>query len=121
MTSNNGCQIELVAGDFSFPTSITFDLQGSLYLAESGLPFGGEASGGRIWKITSDRNRTLIKEGLRAPVNGLTYYEGHLYVSEGGHPGRISRLDLKGNQEVMLDDLPGPGNYHTNMVVIGPD
>jgi hypothetical protein len=58
---------------------------------------------------------------LRAPVNGLTFHQGYLYLSEGGHPGRISRLDLDGRQTVLLDNLPGPGNYHTNMVDFGPD
>jgi glucose/arabinose dehydrogenase len=45
-----------------------------------------------------------------------------LYVSEGGHPARISCFDLDGKLlSVVLDNLPGPGNYHTNMVVFGPD
>src|SRR5207247_11338219 len=55
------------------------------------------------------------------PVNGLTFHQGSLYISEGGHPGRISRLDFDGKQSVILDNLPGPGNYHTNMVAFGPD
>ena len=69
----------------------------------------------------SDGNRTLLIEGLRPPVNGLTFHQGSLYISEGGHPGRISRLDFDGKQAVILDNLPGPGNYHTNMVAFGPD
>src|SRR5206468_2378047 len=44
-----------------------------------------------------------------------------LYVSEGGHPGRISRIELDGRQTIILDNLSGPGNYHTNMVAFGPD
>jgi len=114
-------QLELVADGFSFPTSITFDEAGTPYIAESGLPFGGAQRGGRVWRLEGDGSRTLLIEGLRPPVNGLTYYQGSLYVSEGGHPARISRLDLDGQQTVILDNLPGPGNYHTNMVVFGPD
>ncbi len=35
---------------------------------------------------------------------------------------RISRFDPDGNgQTVILDNLPGPGNYHTNMVAFAPD
>jgi glucose/arabinose dehydrogenase len=49
------------------------------------------------------------------------FHEGSLYVSEGGHPGRISRIDTDGHQTVILDNLPGPGNYHTNMVAFGPE
>jgi len=114
-------QLEPVTGDLSFPTSLTFDDAGTAYVAESGLPFGGARPGGRIWRINSDGSRSLLAENLHQPVNGLTFYKGELFVSEGGHPGRISRLDLAGHQTVILDNLPGPGNYHTNMVCFGPD
>jgi glucose/arabinose dehydrogenase len=116
--------LELVAEGFSFPTSLTFDDVGTPYIAEAGLPFGGAQPGGRVWKISQDGQHTLLAQNLRQPVNGLTFYQGSLYLSEGGHPagaGRISRLDLDGRQSVILDNLPGPGNYHTNMVAFGPD
>jgi glucose/arabinose dehydrogenase len=113
---------KLVADGLSFPTSLTFDEAGTPYVAEAGLPFDGAEPGGRIWQIAQDGNRLCLAEGLRAPVNGLTFHEGSLYVSEGGHPGRISRFDLdEQRQTVILDNLPGPGNYHTNMVAFGPD
>jgi glucose/arabinose dehydrogenase len=114
-------RLEVVAEGLSFPTSLAFDEQGAAYIGESGLPFGGAKPGGRIWRIDTDGGRKLLFEGLRPPVNGVTYHEGDLYVAEGGHPGRISRIGLDGQQTVILDDLPGPGNYHTNMVAFGPD
>src|SRR5947209_8035464 len=114
-------RLELVAAGFSFPTSLTFDEAGTIYIAESGLPFGGDRPGGRIWALAPGSSRSLVAEGLRQPVNGLTFHDGGLYVSEGGHPGRISRIELDGRQTAILDNLPGPGNYHTNMVVFGPD
>ena len=119
-----GSRLELIAEGLSFPTSLTFDESGTPYVAEAGLPFGGAQPGGRVWKIGPDGHRTLLAQNLRQPVNGLIFYQGSLYLSEGGHPGssgRISRLDLDGGQTVLLDDLPGPGNYHTNMVAFGPD
>lgn len=114
--------LELVAGGFSFPTSLAFDDAGAMYVAESGLPFGGAAPGGRVSRVLADSEHELLIENLRAPVNGLTFHDGALYVSEGGHPARISCFDLDGNlRSVVLDNLPGPGNYHTNMVAFGPD
>jgi glucose/arabinose dehydrogenase len=115
--------LEPIAEGLSFPTSLTFDETGTAYVAESGLPFGGAPPGGRIWRLElgGDGQRSLLLEGLRPPVNGLTYHNGSLYISEGGHPGRISRLDANGRQTVILDNLPGPGNYHTNMLAFGPD
>src|SRR5438876_10253109 len=119
--NNSSGRFELVADGFSFPTSLTFDEIGTAYVAESGLPFGGAPAGGRIWRLGPDGIRSLLAEGLRPPVNGLTFHQGSLYVSEGGHPGRISRLDLDKQLTVILDNLPGPGNYHTNMVAFGPE
>jgi len=114
-------RLEPFVEGLSFPTSLTFDDDGTIYVAEAGLPFGGARPGGRIWRIDAAASRTLIADQLRQPVNGLTFYKGDLYVSEGGHPGRISRFDRAGQQHVILDNLPGPGNYHTNMVAFGPD
>jgi glucose/arabinose dehydrogenase len=113
--------LERVLDGFSFPTSLAFDASGTIYIGESGLPFGGGRPGGRLWRITPDGQRAQIAENLRPPVNGVTFHDGGLYVSEGGHPGRISRFEPDGQQTVVLDNLPGPGNYHTNMVAFGPD
>ncbi len=110
-----------VLDGFSFPTSLAFDPSGTIYIGESGLPFGGGRPGGRLWRVSPDGQRTQIAENLRPPVNGVTFHDGGLYVSEGGHPGRISRFEPDGRQTVVLDNLPGPGNYHTNMAAFGPD
>ncbi|MDT4956115.1 MAG: hypothetical protein QOJ02_4253 [Acidobacteriota bacterium] len=122
MTTSDSSPLEMVSDGLSFPTSLAVGVDGSFYVAESGLPFGGAPPGGRIWHLTPDGRRALLVENLRPPVNGLTQHEGRLYVSEGGHPARISSFNLDGRrQTVILDNLPGPGNYHTNMVAFGPD
>jgi glucose/arabinose dehydrogenase len=102
----------------SFPTSLAFDDTAVAYVAEAGLPFDGSPPGGRIWRIEPGGSRELFACGLRPPVNGITFHQGSLYVSEGGC---ISRIDLDRQRTVILDNLPGPGNYHTNMVVFGPE
>jgi glucose/arabinose dehydrogenase len=112
---------ELVAGGWHFPTSLALDGAGMAYLAESGLTFAGAPAGGRVWRIDPDGERTLLADDLGAPVNGLALHGGELYVSEGGHPGRITRLGLDRSRTTVLDGLPGPGDYHTNMAVVGPD
>lgn len=110
-----------VVGGLSFPTGITFDDSGTLYVAESGLSFGGAPPGGRILEVRADGTLRVLIAGLRSPVNGVTWHQGSLYISEGGHPARITRLDPRGVLSVVLEGLPGPGNYHTNMVVFGAD
>jgi glucose/arabinose dehydrogenase len=112
-------ELELVADGLSFPTSLTFDDDGIAYVAEAGLPFGGAPPGGRVRRLGVAP--AMRAEGLRPPVNGLVFHAGALYVSEGGHPARISRLALDGTRTTLLEGLPGPGNYHTNTVAFGPD
>src|ERR1700739_3350507 len=112
---------EIVVGDLSFPTGLSFDERGEMYLCEPGLPCGGAPPGGRVWKVGKG-GRDLLLDGLRAPVNGVTCHEGFLYVTEAGHPSRILRLDLaSGKQQPVCDGRRGPGNSQTNMVAFGPD
>jgi sugar lactone lactonase YvrE len=111
-------RIEVLAEGLHFPTSLTFDDEGNAYVTESGLPFAGAPPGGRVWRLHDGGERTLLADGLQPPVNGLVWHDGALIVSEAN---RITRLTADGGRTTILDRLPGPGNYHTNMVVIGPD
>lgn len=120
MRDSSDC-LEWIAWGFRFPTSLTFDETGAAYVAEAGLPFGGAPSGGRIWRVASDGSRVLLADSLQPPVNGLTYHDGSLYVTEGGHPARIARISPDGKKTRIVGGLPGPGNYHANMVAFGPD
>jgi glucose/arabinose dehydrogenase len=111
-----------VADNLDFPTGIALDPQGGVYVSESGLSFSGPPGGGRILRIALDGTSRCLLDGLRAPVNGVVFHQGTLFISEGGFPGRITRLSLaSGEATTVLDDLPGFGNYHTNMAVIGPE
>jgi glucose/arabinose dehydrogenase len=111
-----------VAQHLNFPTSVTCDDGGRIYIAESGLPFGGAPTGGVVSRVDPGGVTVVLARGLRAPVNGVAWHDGALIVSEGGNPGRISRLRLSsGELETVIDGLPGFGNYHTNMAVVGPD
>jgi hypothetical protein len=117
----NNFKLELASDGLSFPTSITFDKDGIAYVTESGVPFIGQAPIGRIWRIFPDNRRSILIDDLRGPVNGITFHDGKLYVSEGGYNGSICTVDISGEKSVLINGLPGPGNYHTNMTAIGPD
>ena len=112
---------EVVSSGLDFPTSIVFDEQGLAYVAESGLPFGGAGPGGRVRRLDgADPAGTIVADGLAHPITGLCWHGGSLYVSEGG-AGRITRVGPDGTRTAVVDGMPGPGNYHTNMAVVGPD
>jgi len=114
--------MQTIAQNLNFPTSVALDDRGAVYVAESGVPFDGVPAGGVVSRVNADGTLTRLVEGLRPPVNGIAYADGSLFISEGGHPGRISRLSIAtGEWQTVLDGLPGFGNYHTNMCAIGPD
>lgn len=110
-----------VAGGLTFPTSVAFDERGRIFVAESGLPFGGATLGGTVRLVLPDGDSEIVGSGFRPPLTGLTFDNGSLYVSEGGYPARIVRLRPDGEVSTVIEGLPGPGNYHTNMAVVGPD
>jgi len=112
---------ELVADQLSFPTSICFDDKGVPHIATSGLPWDGAKKGGAVYTVDSEGKLKTIAEGFGYPVNGICFNKGSFIVSDGGYPGKIIRLDPNGNRSIILDNLPGLGNYHTNMVAVGPD
>src|ERR1041385_347539 len=112
---------ERIVGGLHFPTSIAFDAEGRVHVAESGLPFDGAPPGGRVLAVNHSRGPSVIVEELRSPVTGLLFHTGAFYVSEGGNPGRISHITPDGRRSSVVDGLPGLGNYHTNMATIGPD
>lgn len=109
-----------VVEGLNFPTSLAFAEDGTMFVGESGLGFGGGPRGGRVFKIV-DGTPELVADGFAQPLNGILIHRGQLYVSEGG-AGRITRLDPDGsNRTPIVQGMPGPGNYHTNMAVVGPD
>lgn len=114
--------MKLICDGLDFPTSICFDDQSRLYVGESGIGFGGARRGGRLSRVEADGSLTPLLDGLKWPLNGITYRNGGLFLSEGGYPGRISRYDIgSGQVTTLLDNLPGMGNYHTCMSAFGPD
>ncbi|WP_263352908.1 hypothetical protein [Acidicapsa acidisoli] len=53
--------MNVIAEELNFPTSIAFGDDSAMYVAESGLSFGGE--------------RTCLVQGLRPPVNGRLFHQ----------------------------------------------
>jgi hypothetical protein len=82
MLSEPEPRVRQLALDFDFPTSLAFTPDGTAYVAESGLPFGGAPAGGRVWAIDQSGERSLVVDGLRPPVTGLTPYGDALLLSE---------------------------------------
>jgi hypothetical protein len=119
-----GYQIEAVAVGLTFPSGVTSDDQGRVYVVETGYSYGEVWAVPRLLRLESDGRITEIATGEKnGPWTGVTFYKGFFYVAEGGElqGGRILRIAHDGTKTVLIDNLPTRGDHHTNGPVIGPD
>ena len=113
-----GYRVEIVLSDLLFPSSVEFDDEGGMYVAECGEPAGSPA---RVLKYSSDEpaqeKPQVVASGLSAPVTDLLWHEGRLYIS---HRGKISVLE-HGELHDLVTGLPSAGDHVNNQICIGPD
>lgn len=110
--------MQTLAQDLLYPTGIARADDGTLFATLSGMDETGRPGAGQVLR-GAGAAWTPICTDLRGPVTGLCWHGGTLFVSEGGTPGRISRVDAAtGLRQTLIDDLPGGGDYHTNAPVV---
>ena len=127
-----GLKIEAVSEGLTYPVDVTFDEEGTLYIAEAGGHTYGtkpdKAPDARIMKRTEEGKWEVVydkvvpmqairdantsadmPEGLIPPVTGVTYYEDKLYIS---HRSRYSTYDLEtGEFNTIVNGLPSWGEF----------
>jgi len=114
----HGYRVEVALKNLTYPTSVEFDRDGAMYVAEAGYSYGDPSAVPRILKVTRDGAiSTVARDGLQAPVADLLYHDGRLYVA---HRGRISVLEDGGLRD-LVTGLPSEGDHHTNQMSVGPD
>jgi len=115
-----GYSIELVSSHLTFPTSVTFDDRGEVYVAESGYSYGEVFTTPRLLHVQANRPPEVIASGDNGPWTGVTFHQGAFYVAEGGQErgGRIVKITRDGAITPIVEGLPGLGDHHTNGPVI---
>jgi glucose/arabinose dehydrogenase len=119
-----GFVVEAVATGLTFPSGVTFDDAGRVYVTETGYSYGEVWTTPRVLRIDRGGATTIVATGDRgAPWNGLTFAEGALFVAAGGarDPGAILRIGLDGTITTVVDGLPSRGDHHTNGPIVGRD
>ncbi len=116
-----GYRINKYVKDLTFPTGITFNAAGDMFVVESGYKVGPVQNPARILMLNSDHTISVIAQGFSPPVTGITWYKDSFYVSESGYPGQITRLYMDGTRETVIKDLPAGGDHQLSQVVFGPD
>lgn len=116
-----GYKAEAVARGLTFPSGLTFDDAGNMFVVETGYTYGEVWDNPRLLQVENNGNTKVIATGTQnGPWNGVTWYEGAFYVAEGGQRegGRILRITKDGNITALISNLPTVGDHHTNGPVI---
>lgn len=119
-----GYKIEVVARDLTYPTALTFDEAGQLYITEAGYSYGEVWTQPRLLRIEKDgRTNTIASGEKNGPWSGVSYYQDNFYVSEGGTlaGGRILKISKDGRITNLVQNLPTMGDHFTTGPVIGTD
>lgn len=115
-----GYYVQIVLNNLTYPSSLEFDDQGNLYVAEAGLAPGGQKAAPRIIRLRlAGQIDTVVSEGLLAPVTDLRWYQGKLYIS---HGVKISAWSEEGKLVDLVTGLPGAGGqYHKPVMTVAQD
>jgi hypothetical protein len=90
----SGYTIEPVVWNLTLPSSITFDNENNMYIAEAGFVYGGLIPTPRILKVDNQSGTisVLVDRNLNGPITDIEFYNGKLYVS---HRGIISTVEFQ--------------------------
>ena len=116
-----GYKIEPVLWNLTLPSTVTFDDNGSMYVAEAGYSYGEFKPIPRILKLDYKGHLSvLVDRGLNGPINDLEFnkHNGILYAS---HRGVISAIDGRGHVKDLIVALPSMGDHQNNQIAFGPD
>lgn len=120
----DGYLVEVIATGLTFPTGVTFDDRGAVYVVESGYAYGEKWTAPRLLRVARDRAPDVVAEGGRnGPWTGVAYANGAFYVAEGGalEGGKLLRIARDGTIRALVEGLPSQGDHHTNGPAVGPD
>ncbi len=122
-----GYRIEKVVDKLTYPTSITWDDQGRMYVAEAGGAFFEEPPPARILRIENGRATevaNLDEKGITASVTGLVWHNGAFYFTHRAQDftGAVSRMTMDGRVELLISGIiDSQTDHQPNDIRVGPD
>lgn len=114
----DGFRSEVVIHGLTYPTSVEFDDEGVMHIAESGYAYGDHHAPARVLRLSNDGEMTIVTDQLNGPVTDLLWHDGKMYVS---HRGKISVIEATGSVRDLVTGLPSLGDHHNNQLAAGRD
>lgn len=123
-----GYEIEKVVSGLDFPTSVTWDDEGNMYVAEAGGGLGTKKGDLRIMQVENGKATEVVnlssKPGFEVALVGLTWHDGAFYVThraENG-TGAASRVTKDGQVESLFQGIiDSKAEHQINDIRMGPD
>ncbi|WP_207493801.1 PQQ-dependent sugar dehydrogenase [Aridibaculum aurantiacum] len=113
-----GYKVEVFMKDLIWPSSIEFDENENVYVAEAGYVYGDPFAPAQVLRINPNGQITRFAEGFNGPITDLLWHKGRLYVS---HKGKISAVGNDGAVVDLVTGLPSHGDHFNNEMSVGPD
>jgi len=124
----DGYKAEKVVGGLTYPTSLTWDNQGNMYVAEAG---GGlppeQLAPSRIMKVangTATEFINLTGKGVHVALVGMVWFNGAFYITHRAddRSGAVSRVTMNGQVTKIFDGiLDSKAEHQINDIKVGPD
>ncbi|MBB6613172.1 PQQ-dependent sugar dehydrogenase [Pontibacter sp. Tf4] len=113
-----GYKAEVFMQVLNWPTSVDFDTDGNIYVAEAGYVYGDPFAPARIFRINPGGEINLFADGFIGPITDILWHQNLLYVS---HRGKISAVGANGVVQDLITGLPSYGDHFNNQMTVGPD
>jgi len=114
----SGYRIEAIVADLNYPSSVSWDADGNLLIAESTFPYGHAAPTEiRVLRREPDGVLTTVIGGLDQPIYDIAVSQGLLYIALRG------RIILAEGQRPrpLVTGLPSWGLHANGALAFGPD
>jgi len=123
-----GFRVERVVGGLNFPTSITWDDQGRMYVSEAGAGLIPEQLAPiRILRVDNGRTTQIANldaTGVSLALVGMVWHNGAFFITHRAkdRTGTVSRVTLNGQVTQILTGIQASQAEHqVNGIVVGPD
>ncbi len=123
-----GFSIEKVVGGLTYPTSVTWDDEGNMFVAEAGGGLNPEQLAPSRLLQVKDGGTTevcdLTNKGIHASLVGLTWYDGAFYITHRATDltGAVSKVTKDGTVTQLFDGIvDSQAEHQINDIAVGPD